>query len=90
MLNTEKDKRNRNNFENIHILKSDVILNGDKENIRVIIREDNNGNLYYDHAINKGDFVSSGYKSESRKNPLTEDSMKQEDYIVNIFFEDEE
>lgn len=89
LANTEKDKRNRNNFENIHTIKSDISLDGKRESVRIIIREDNNGNLYYDHTINKEDFVSSGYKSGSRKSPLVEDSVPQEDYVVNLFFEEE-
>lgn len=89
IVKEEKDYRNRNNFDKIYLLKTSVFINKKEETVKVIIREDNNGNLYYDHTIDKGGTVSSGYKSGSRNTSSMSNSINDENYIVNMFFEEE-
>ena len=50
-LRTEKDKKNRKHIKAILILKNITEVNDIKYNIEVIIRETNEGRLFYDHTL---------------------------------------
>ena len=91
LLEDNSDKYGRTNVFNFYTLKSKINIDGKDEVVRVSVRKDNNGRLYYDHVIQKDigfRKTPSGYKSGGPK--TSDNSVPQEDYIVNIFFEDEE
>ena len=56
---TECDRKNRKNIECGYKLDTQVVLEKENLTVRVIIRSDNNGNLYYDHYIKEPTSVSS-------------------------------
>ena len=53
VVSRESDKRERQNVDTFFVLKSSVKMGGSQLNVRVSIRKDSNGNLYYDHVIAK-------------------------------------
>lgn len=47
------DKKNRPNIKGVYRIRASVFLNGKLKEVAVIVRKDNNGQLYYDHYIVK-------------------------------------
>ena len=85
------DKHNRSNVLNFYTLKSKINIDGKDEIVRISIRKDNNGKLYYDHVIqNNRGFrkTPSGNKSGGPETSMS-NSINDENYIVNMFFEEE-
>ena len=85
------DKHNRSNVLNFYTLKSKINIDGKDEIVRISIRKDNNGKLYYDHVIqNNRGFrkTPSGNKSGGPETSIS-NSINDENYIVNMFFEEE-
>lgn len=90
LIKKEPDRDGRRNINAFYVLCSVVILNKEKVYVRVNIREDNQGNLYYDHVIAKE--KTSGQRSGPATNPAEmskgfNNSVGQDDWIVNIFFD---
>lgn len=87
VIETDTDKHKRANVSAFYTLKCPVEIDGKTENVRVSIRKDNMGRLYYDHVISKtlGN-TPSGYKSGGPKG--VNNSIDQEDMVVNLFIED--
>jgi len=91
----EKDNKGRADFSWV-ILKSKIKLGikeeeekkeGKKEEVvRVNIRKDDDGNLYYDHVINKNPSGSAYNVSQSQ---ISNSIIKNDEYIVNLFIKDE-
>ena len=66
LLEDNSDKYGRTNVFNFYTLKSKINIDGKDEVVRVSVRKDNNGRLYYDHVIQKDigfRKTHSGYKS---------------------------
>ncbi len=90
----EKDNKGRADFSWV-ILKSKIKLGikeeeekgeGEKEEVvRVNIRKDDDGNLYYDHVINKNPSGSAYNVSQSQ---ISNSIIKNDEYIVNLFIKD--
>ena len=92
LISSEPDRKGRRNIKAFHVIAHDVQI-GKDEPVRVTIREDNNGNLYYDHVIAKE--KASGQRSTPATNPEelptgVSNSIGQEEWVVNLFLEDEE
>lgn len=49
----EEDRYKRPNVGDFVVLKTEVVIEGKKESVRVSLRRDNNGTLYYDHVISQ-------------------------------------
>ncbi len=86
VITEENDKRDRVNVQKFYTLVSEVVLDGKKEKIRVNIRKDSNGNLYYDHVINKPR-MNSDRLNKSGLTRGVNNSMPEESVVVNIFYE---
>jgi len=87
IIEEENDRRGRSNIDYFYTLKSKVILDGKEEFVRISVRKDNSGKLYYDHVIEKAlKSTPTGNKSGGLKsfNSIVSNS----EYIVNIFFEE--
>lgn len=70
LLEDNSDKYGRTNVFNFYTLKSKINIDGKDEVVRVSVRKDNNGRLYYDHVIQKDigfRKTPSGYKSGGLK-----------------------
>ena len=66
-------------------IRCDIVYGGKPEAVGVNIREDQNGNLYYDHyTVNERETLGSQSQSIS---PITDDSIAENEYVVIIFFE---
>ena len=53
IIKKEQDKRDRQNVNAFYTIKCPVNVQGKDESIRLTIRADSNGKLYYDHVISK-------------------------------------
>ena len=83
----DKDRYGRKNVTAFYTLKSPVVYDGKTEIVRVTIRKDNMGRLYYDHVINKTlEETPAGNKSGGSKG--VNNSIAPEEWIVNLFIED--
>lgn len=92
LIESEKDRDGRRNISKFYVLRSHVKLNGKEVRIRVNVREDNQGNLYYDHVIAKEKSL------EQRSGPATNpaeiskgvnNSIEPEKWIVNLFIDNQ-
>jgi len=84
-LQQEENRKNKNKNEKWWRIRCDIVYGGKPEAVGVNIREDQNGNLYYDHYIvNERETLGSQSQSIS---PITSDSIAENEYVVNIFFE---
>ena len=79
----EKDDKGRTGFSWI-ILKSKIKLGVKEEVVRINIRKDDDGNLYYDHVINKNPSGSAYNVSQSQ---ISNSIIENNEYIVNLFIE---
>lgn len=90
LVKSDKDKQDRPNVFNFYTLKTKIIFDDKEEIVRISIRKDNNGKLYYDHAIQKEiGFKKTPSGNESGGLETSNNSVAQEEYNVNIFFENE-
>lgn len=92
LIEIETDRDKRRNINAFYVLRSVIALGKEKINVRINIREDNQGNLYYDHVIAKE--RTSGQRSDPATNPAelpkgVANSMPQNNWIVNIFLDKE-
>ena len=53
VIKKDKDKRDRQNVNAFYTIKCPVNIQGNDESIRLTIRSDSKGKLYYDHVISK-------------------------------------
>lgn len=94
LISTAPDRKKRRNVKAFHVIAHDVKIGEDEPvRVRVTIREDNNGNLYYDHVIAKE--KASGQRSDPATNPGelptgVNNSLGQDDWVVNLFLDGEE
>lgn len=51
IISSEPDRQRRVNVSRVYTLGSYVIINGKKECVRITVRKESNGLLYYDHVI---------------------------------------
>lgn len=54
LIKSEDDRYKRANVDKFYTLLSPVTLNGENIKVRVSIRKDSTGKLYYDHVVAKG------------------------------------
>jgi hypothetical protein len=85
------DYANRPNIKRWIVIRCAVIIGDSPKIVRVNIREDNNGNLYYDHTV-EIEKSSKKYTAPLKKTGGLEadDSLAESSYTVNIFFTDEQ
>lgn len=86
LIETEKDRDNRNNVKAFYVLGADVKISGKQEKIRITIRRDDKGNLYYDHVVAKRTLDSSPAYNVGRDVQGLNNSIADSNLVVNIFF----
>lgn len=89
VISEEKDKRERSNVSGFIVVEKKVIISDREETIRVNIRKDSNGNLYYDHFVKKP-LANSDRLNESGLAKGSNNNIPENEEVVNIFFADEE
>lgn len=88
VLQTQTDRRERNNVSAFYTLKCPVKIEKNTEIVRITIRKDSNGKLYYDHVINNP-LANSDRLNKSGLAKGFNNSVSQESWIVNIFLDKE-
>lgn len=89
VVRDENDRYKRTNVQAFYTLKCPVKMGEQTETVRVSIRKDNMGKLYYDHVISKAPGETpTGYKSGGPKG--VNNSIGQDDWVVNLFLDGEE
>ncbi|MDR0675814.1 MAG: DUF2213 domain-containing protein [Elusimicrobiota bacterium] len=95
VIKEEKEKYNRDNIEKWFLLENKIKIKDKEQNVRINIRQDNNGKLYYDHFIVKEKGFSptyssnaGGHKTLTSKNGII-NNITQNEIEVNIFFVDD-
>jgi hypothetical protein len=104
IVKEESDRKNRFNVKGWTLLSAQVKVAGKEETVFVNVRQDTNGNWYYDHVIDKKKHsddpirvtIPAG-RSEKSAEPTNQvggaslsDSVDDRGYEVNIFFLDKE
>lgn len=104
IIKKEQDKRVRQNVNAFYTIKCPVNVQGKDESIRLTIRADSNGKLYYDHVISKplansdrlnesglakGNNCSSGTAYNDSQSREVNNSISDSEYVVNLFFDGE-
>ena len=87
VIKTEKDRYNRPQVAEWVVLESTISYKGKDTIVRVNLRKDSNGRLYYDHVISKT-LGGTAYNDSQSKG--VNNSIKQDEWIVNLFLDDEE
>ncbi len=92
VIEEDTDERGRRNMKAYRVVASTVTLKGEKLRVRVSLREDDNGNLYYDHVIAQK--KSQGKRSNPATNPGeisqgVNNSITLPELVVNLFFDGE-
>lgn len=86
IISSENDRYSRKNINEWVVLSSSVKIDNKQETIRVNVRKDSSGNLYYDHVIRKSD--SGTAYNDSQSNGFNS-NISDTDEVVNIFFDNE-
>ena len=92
LIEIEADRDKRRNINAFYVLRSVIALGKEKINVRINIREDNQGNLYYDHVIAKERTL--GQRSDPATNPAelpkgVTNSIHENSLVVNMFLDKE-
>lgn len=86
LVSEEQERYGRTNVSAFYVIKSKIIILGKEETVRVTIRKDNMGKLYYDHVINKA-FGKTPSENKSGGSSGLNNSLAKCVYTVNLFFE---
>lgn len=82
VVQTEKDRYNRPQVDGWVVLESKITYKGEDTSVRVNLRKDSNGRLYYDHVISKT-LGGTAYNDSQSKG--VNNSIGQDEQIVNLF-----
>lgn len=85
IIETEKDRDKRPNVKSFYVLSANVNIGNQREKVRITIRRDDKGNLYYDHVIAKKTLGSSPVHNTGRGAQGVNNSVNTENWIVNLF-----
>lgn len=86
IIEKQDDKRDRQNVNAFYTIKCPVQIDDKPENVRLTVRSDSNGRLYYDHVIIKP-LANSDRLNKSGLTRGVNNSMPEESVVVNIFYE---
>lgn len=87
VIQTEKDRYNRPQVDEWVVLESKISYKGEDTIVRVNLRKDSNGRLYYDHVISKS-LGGTAYNDSQSKG--VNNSIGQKEPVVNLFILDKE
>ena len=87
MIQTEKGRYNRPQVDEWVVLESKISYKGEDTIVRVNLRKDSNGRLYYDHVISKS-LGGTAYNDSQSKG--VNNSIGQKEPVVNLFILDKE
>ncbi|MDE6571185.1 MAG: hypothetical protein K2L95_03135 [Alphaproteobacteria bacterium] len=85
IIEKQDDKRDRQNVNAFYTIKCPVQIDDKPENVRLTVRSDSNGRLYYDHVIIKP-LANSDRLNKSGLAKGVDNSITESDLVVNLFF----
>ena len=88
IIEKQDDKRDRQNVNAFYTIKCPVQIDDKPENVRLTVRSDSNGRLYYDHVIIKP-LANSDRLNKSGLAKGVDNSITESDLVVNLFFDGE-
>ena len=87
IVSSDCDRKQRKNMDCVYKLETNLELEGKAITVRVVIRSDNNGRLYYDHSIKEPELVSA--ITNAGVTQVSNGSINSEKWIVNLFIKNQ-
>ena len=87
IVSTDCDRKQRKNMDCVYKLETNVVLEKQRIKVRVVIRSDNNGRLYYDHQIKEPELVSA--ITNAGVTQVSNNSITPTKWIVNLFIDNQ-